>query len=165
MVLNYLASREGLEYDKDGSIAASGNNVDSLARSLESWSYLSRRPPKSLGFEQVSEELFPLLDPGIPRADLLHTFSNHIAATVAHSCIRKGTLLITGGGAHNTYLRQLIAEKAKGVEVVYPEKQLVDFKEALVFAFLGALWQQQKPNVLSSVTGAEFDHVGGRSIG
>ena len=165
MVLNHLARREGLEYDRDGSLAAGGNHVDSLARSLESWSYLSRNPPKSLGFEQVKEELFPLLDPDIPTADLLHTFSHHIAATVAESCVGKGTLLITGGGAHNTYLRRLISEKAKAVEVIYPEKQLVDFKEALVFAFLGALWRQQKPNVLSSVTGADFDHVGGSSIG
>jgi len=45
--------------------------------------------------------------------------------------------------------------------VVLPDEKLIDFKEALIFAFLGVLAFNGQINVLSSVTGSTQDHIGG----
>jgi anhydro-N-acetylmuramic acid kinase len=45
--------------------------------------------------------------------------------------------------------------------VVVPDAQLINFKEALIFAFLGVLRWHQTPNSLQSVTGAQHDNIGG----
>lgn len=71
------------------------------------------------------------------------------------------SLLITGGGAKNGFLTKLISEKAAPVYMVIPEEELVDFKEAVVFAFLGLLRMRNEANCLSSVTGARHDNSGG----
>jgi len=69
-------------------------------------------------------------------------------------------VLITGGGAHNKYLIQLLKKKTK-VKIIIPDSQIVDFKEALIFALLGLLRYLGINNCLSSVTGAEKDNCGG----
>ncbi len=85
--------------------------------------------------------------------DYLATIYEHIAIQITHQLENKGRMLITGGGAHNTYLLSKIREKT-AVECHVPEKQLIDYKEALVFAFLGLLKLHDEPNCYSSVTGA-----------
>ena len=75
-------------------------------------------------------------------------------------------MLVTGGGAFNGYLIERINKHAKGnVEVVVPEAELVMFKEALIFAFLGFLRINGQVNSLQSVTGASRNHVGGAIYG
>jgi anhydro-N-acetylmuramic acid kinase len=73
-------------------------------------------------------------------------------------------LLVTGGGAHNKYLFQCLGKHLRdkfGIEIEYPDVNVVDFKEALIMAFIGLLRLQKKPNVLASVTGAKIDSIGG----
>lgn len=70
------------------------------------------------------------------------------------------TLLITGGGAHNTFLINLIRQKFDG-QVIIPDNKTIDFKEAIIFAFLGMLRANGLSNCLSSVTGARQDSCGG----
>jgi anhydro-N-acetylmuramic acid kinase len=72
-------------------------------------------------------------------------------------------VLCTGGGAKNHFLMQCIQKKAPW-EVVISESELVDFKEALIFAFLCFLKQTGKPNCLASVTGASRDSLSGSVI-
>ncbi|MFP4367100.1 MAG: anhydro-N-acetylmuramic acid kinase, partial [Bacteroidales bacterium] len=72
-----------------------------------------------------------------------------------------GSLLITGGGAKNGFLTKLISEKTAPVYMVIPEEELVNFKEAVVFAFLGLLRMRNEANCLSSVTGARHNNSGG----
>jgi len=69
-------------------------------------------------------------------------------------------ILVTGGGAKNKFLIHLI-EKRTDTQLVIPEEQLIDFKEALIFAFLGYLRVHEKNNCLHSVTGATRDSTGG----
>ncbi|MEJ2004549.1 MAG: anhydro-N-acetylmuramic acid kinase [Cyclobacteriaceae bacterium] len=164
MILNRLAQREGMAYDRDGLLAAAGRLIEPLYSALQDWHYLAKDPPKSLGYEQISAELFPLLSEDHDTRDLLHTFSQHIAEEVARTCKKSGTMLISGGGAHNKFLRKLIAEKSNA-DIIYNDTGLVDFKEAIVFAFLGALHSRRKINVLSSVTGSVRDHIGGMATG
>jgi anhydro-N-acetylmuramic acid kinase len=42
-----------------------------------------------------------------------------------------------------------------------PDPRTIDFKEALVFAYLGLLRWRGLPNALASVTGASRDSIGG----
>ncbi|HNC38157.1 MAG TPA: anhydro-N-acetylmuramic acid kinase, partial [Chitinophagaceae bacterium] len=108
----------------------------------------------------------------IPVADALHTYCVHIAQQIAASIeigIKKssfkagGKLLATGGGAFNSFLIEKLKEKLKllQIEVVVPEAGLVNYKEALIMAFIGVLRWRQEHNVLSSVTGASRDNIGG----
>jgi len=77
----------------------------------------------------------------------------HIAMQVAQNLTELQTVLVTGGGAKNRFLINLIKEKTE-TKIIIPDEQLVDFKEALVFAFLGYLRVYEEDNCLQSVTGA-----------
>lgn len=49
----------------------------------------------------------------------------------------------------------------KKLELIIPDKNLIEFKEALIFAFLGLLRIDNQINCLQSVTGAKKDHSSG----
>ena len=87
----------------------------------------------------------------------------HIALQIAIpiSLLPKGKILVTGGGARNKFLMERLQARTKH-EVVIPEKEIIDYKEALIFAFLGLRRLEGKTNVLASVTGAESDSCSGR---
>ena len=72
-------------------------------------------------------------------------------------------MLVTGGGAHNAFLVGRIREMLAplGVEVIVPDKELIDYKEALVMALIGVLRWREENNTLASVTGASRDSIGG----
>jgi anhydro-N-acetylmuramic acid kinase len=76
-----------------------------------------------------------------------------------------GTLLVTGGGAWNSYLIEQMGEYSPETEITVPDELIVNYKEALVFAFLGYLRLGGKVNTLASVTGAKCDSVGGNIAG
>ena len=48
-----------------------------------------------------------------------------------------------------------------GIECVIPDDMLIDYKEALVIALMGALRWREDINVLQSVTGASKDSING----
>ena len=160
--LNYLAQLKGLDYDKNGELARNGEVDHSLLKKLNNLPFFLQEPPKSLGrefFETFQKDL--LKDLSVE--DMLATFVEHIALQIALpiSWLPKGKILCTGGGARNKYLVERLQARTKH-EVIVPEKQIIDYKEALVFAFLGLLRLEGKTNVLSSVTGAESDSCSGR---
>ena len=51
------------------------------------------------------------------------------------------------------------------IEFVHPAKNIIDFKEALIFAFLGLRRVLNQPNCLASVTGATHDVLSGACYG
>jgi anhydro-N-acetylmuramic acid kinase len=65
-------------------------------------------------------------------------------------------MLVTGGGAFNAFLIEQIRLKTK-LEVIVPSVELIDFKEALIFALMGVLRVRNEINCLASVTGARQD--------
>ena len=173
--LNYLANMNGLDYDRDGELARSGEVDITLLKQLNRHPFYGQFPPKSLGREFFEANQKELLDDrrtagrgtagrdvlSVP--DMLATFVEHIALQIALpiSFLPKGKILCTGGGARNKFLIERLQARTKH-EVVVPEKQIIDYKEALVFAFLGLLRMEGKTNVLASVTGAESDSCSGR---
>lgn len=160
--LNHLANQQGLKYDKDGLLAQSGNVDERLLAQLNAHPFFTQKAPKSLGrefFETEQKHLFKDME----TKDLLATFNEHIAMQIGTSLqgIPEGKLLITGGGALNKYLVERIQYHTKH-HVVIPDRQIIEYKEALIFAFLGLLKLERKTNVLCSVTGAESDSCSGR---
>lgn len=163
IVLNDLARKQGLPYDPDGALAAQGKVIPPLLHRLNQLPYYAQSPPKSLGKEWVIANIHPLLseEPHTDN-DLLATFCEHIAMQVAAVTGKNSTrkLLITGGGAFNSHLVRRISELAAAT-VVLPDHNTINFKEALIFAFLGVLRWRGEHNTLSSVTGAACDNTGG----
>jgi anhydro-N-acetylmuramic acid kinase len=163
IILNHFANQRGKAYDPNGEIAASGQVQENLLQSLNDLAYYHIRPPKSLGREWVESEVLPLLsDTGLELEDAACTFCEHIAQQIA-ACLENGPqkkMLVTGGGAFNTYLVQRITALTQ-VKLIVPDVKTVNYKEALVFAFLGLLRMQAKPNCLASVTGASHNVSGG----
>ena len=160
--LNYLANMNGLDYDRDGDLARSGEVDMDLLKQLNRHPFYGQLPPKSLGREFFEENQKDLLK-DLSIENMLATFVEHIALQIALgvSHLPKGKILVTGGGARNKFLMERLQARTSH-EVVIPDKTTIDYKEALVFAFLGLLRLEGKTNVLSSVTGAESDSCSGR---
>jgi anhydro-N-acetylmuramic acid kinase len=163
IVLNALARKKDLEFDRDGELAQSGKIIPSFFRALESLDYYRQKAPKSLGIEWVDREIFPILERYSSEKieDLIHTYTVHIAKQIGSLYSKKDTVLITGGGAKNLYLISQITHFTEA-KLTIPQAQLVDFKEALIFAFLGVLRVENEVNCLSSVTGAPINHSSGK---
>ena len=185
IVLNHLAQQCGKAYDTNGEIARNGQVDNKLLELLDQLDYYKTPGNKSLGREWIDSQFFPLLKQcqlSIP--DQMRTVCEHIAEQIANACNSTGikscdsnddtgngereacntpmdrTLLITGGGAHNTFLIDLIRQKFNG-QVIIPDDKTIDFKEAIIFAFLGFLRANGLSNCLASVTGARHNSSGG----
>ncbi|HRY31837.1 MAG TPA: anhydro-N-acetylmuramic acid kinase [Bacteroidales bacterium] len=164
MPLNETAALLNLPFDPEGSVAASGKIIPDLLEALNKLEFYFLPPPKSLGREWYLEQFQPLLRTSARQAaDILASVSHHVAFQVAQICrqIPGKRMLVTGGGARNIHLIKQIKKLAPQLEVVVPDPMLVDYKEALVFAFLGVLRFSGRINTLASVTGASRDHCGG----
>ena len=162
-ILNQLAKRIGLDYDHDGLMARTGSVDIVLLEKLNHLAYYELIPPKSLGFEWTNSFIWPLINESkLSVVDLLRTVVEHAAIQLAQSLsdFARGKILVTGGGAKNVFLIERFAAHTKH-KLVIPENKIIDYKEALIFAFLGVLRVRREVNCLSSVTGAARDSVGG----
>jgi anhydro-N-acetylmuramic acid kinase len=185
MVLNFLTQKLGQDFDEGGKWAAKGSFLPTLFEKLSKLPFYFAPYPKSLGAEWVESRIFPILDDYLVQnrtfktkeaniADLLHTFCEHIAQEISNVILKinkqnleknkSTTLLITGGGAWNHFLIQRLAERLPEVKIEIATKELIDFKEALIFGFLGLLRYLERPNALASVTGAKCDHSCGAIV-
>ena len=163
IVVNNLAQRIGLELDKDGSMGRNGKIIPPLVDELNALEFYLKTGPKSLGREWVEERFLPVIDRyENPLNDLMRSVYEHIAVQISTyiNSFRRGEVLVTGGGAYNRFLIELISQKL-GSTLVIPEKRLVEFKEALVFGFLGLLRARNEVNCIASVTGASSDSSSG----
>lgn len=169
-LLNALAGKAGHSMDRDGLLAAQGQVLPEVAVALAAQDYYRLPPPKSLSNEAAMQLAAPALDTaGKTIPDLLHTSVQHIAGQVAAAISafphRKdsASIFITGGGALNQFLIAQLQQALDPLAVILtvPGKEVVQFKEALVMALIGTLRWREETNVLSSVTGASRDSVGG----
>lgn len=159
MVLNYLSNKKNLPYDKDGLLAKQGKIDRNLLSQLNNLAYYKDKIRKSLGKEWVKDNVFPLLEEStITIEDKIATYTQHIVEQLNNNI--KGDTLITGGGAYNTFLIDELRAKTKH-KITIPDKKTIDFKEALIFAFLGVLRIREETNCLATVTGAKKDSCSG----
>lgn len=158
-VLNFYSSKLGKPYDDGGEIARSGSLKTELLKKWQHLEFFQQPFPKSLSNDWVRQNFFD--ETQEPR-DCLNTFTTLITDEIAKRVNKYNPkkLLITGGGAYNHFVIDLLREKVKA-EVVVPEDDLINFKEALIFGLLAQLRVMELPNVLSSCTGASSDSCGG----
>ena len=161
-VLNALAQKLDKPYDRNGELAASGELNVELLEELQKIPFYGLRPPKSLGIEWVNQYIFPLFERYNSVPSLLRTYTEHAAEEIANEFRNSSgeRVLVTGGGAFNKFLIEEITKRTN-TQVVIPSAEVVNYKEALIFAFLGVLKLRGENNVLSSVTGASKDHSSG----
>jgi len=169
MVLNHFAEKQGFAFDKNGEMGRKGKVNTELLNQLNQLGFYHAEPPKSLGREWVEKVFMPVLnDFEITDEDKLRTIYKHIAQQIAGEDRDEGKgegggrrkILVTGGGAFNAFLIELISVKTP-VELVIPANDIINFKEALIFAFLGVLKVRGEINCLASVTGAKKNHSSG----
>lgn len=161
IVLNKLAQDFNQNFDINGDLAKQGKIDTELLNKLNSLDFYSQSHPKSLGIEWCNENIFPLFE-GLDSKDILATFTEHTAEQISMvlNQYQLQKVLFTGGGTYNSYLIEKIKEKTNS-EIIIPEKEIIDFKEALIFAFMGVLRINNEINILSSATGSSHDHSSG----
>ncbi|MGY8948446.1 MAG: anhydro-N-acetylmuramic acid kinase [Flavobacteriales bacterium] len=163
-VLNHYSNKMGHAFDKDGVLSKKGIIHLDLLNQLNQMSFYNKSGPKSLGIEFVKSKVIPLIDSYILNStNILRTYIEHISDQINKSigsyCNER--ILVTGGGAYNNTLIETIKNKVKS-KVIIPDSQIIDYKEALIFAYLGLLRSKEKVNCLKSVTGAIKDHCSGK---
>ncbi|MDC3389920.1 anhydro-N-acetylmuramic acid kinase [Flavobacteriales bacterium] len=159
IILNYFSNLKGRAYDLNGCMAQTGNLAPDLLKKLNSLQFYSKRHPKSLSREWVEKNIIPLIKNNIKIEDVLHTLCEHIGIQIGKLLTDKEALF-SGGGVFNTYLLSRIKFYSKS-KIIIPDKLSIEFKEALIFAFLGVLRARGEVNCLQSVTGAIKDNCGG----
>jgi len=164
IVMNYYTKQLGFNFDKDGDIARTGKVDSKLLEELNNLSFYKAPIPKSLGFEFVKEIIFPIIEnKQLAINDVLRTFVAHAVIQISN-CLDNNSnskMLVTGGGAFNEFLMNEL-KKATNCSVIIPRNEIIDNKEALIFALLGVLRSENQVNCLSSVTGATKSHSSGK---
>jgi anhydro-N-acetylmuramic acid kinase len=162
-VLNFYANKLGFDYDDRGKISKSGKINSDLLNALNALDYYQKPFPKSLGFEFIKTTFLPLMEQyTLCSEDKLRTFTEHVAMQTGLALTHpKDKMLITGGGVYNDFLIERIKFWSPKLEIIIPDKKTIEFKEALIFALLGVLKLRNEINVLSSVTGAKYNHASG----
>jgi len=176
-VLNMLAEEKNLLFDEDGKIAASGSVHTELLEKLNSLDYYKQTYPKSLGNNFGTDIVYPLIKSfSINVEDAMCTYVEHITFQIKNSIINcqlvtdnisvertEQKLLVTGGGAFNTFLVRRLKENLAPLDVTVniPDAEIIRYKEALIMALIGILRWREEYNVLSSVTGARRSSIGG----
>ncbi|OEK02837.1 anhydro-N-acetylmuramic acid kinase [Roseivirga sp. 4D4] len=163
MALNELANQSELAYDDKG-VMASGGIVDhQLLEALSKIPYLSSTGPKSLGLEDYQKYWQPLITSStLSLKDKMCTFTEHAALEIGKQLAgtQADKTLVTGGGTFHDYFISRL-KLHSDTTIFIPDRQTIEFKEALIFAYLGLLRYLDEPNCLSSVTGASEDSSGG----
>ncbi|WKS94684.1 anhydro-N-acetylmuramic acid kinase [Riemerella columbina] len=172
-LLNYF-SEQGfhLPYDKNGDLARQGAPHPALIAQLNTVDYYQEQPPKSLGIESVKSIFIPMIEAFIDEnkiaaKDVLASLVEHIAIQISNVLPKNESpkrILVTGGGAYHQYLIEQLQHYATPHQIHLPSAEIIEYKEALIFALLGVLRFQNKVNVLASVTGAKTDHSSGKIL-
>jgi anhydro-N-acetylmuramic acid kinase len=170
MALNYLAAKVGKQFDRNGSMASEGSMDEALLRKLSSMYRTLRKTRPSLGREIFEKKVQPLLDDEtISINDRLATATESSAIEIIDAIPRTKKIqkvLLTGGGAFNSFfVARLLEHSADRLTLIVPEEEIIKFKEALVFGFLGVLRVRDEANCLRTVTGASRDNSGGVLVG
>lgn len=168
-VLNMLANEAGKDFDEGGELARQGQLNQALLNELNGLTYYTLPVPRSLANSFGTDTVYPIISKyALSPEDALHTYTAHIVRQVKNALMTHKTetgaeqqLLVTGGGAFNSYLVERLQQSLGNIKVVVPDEQLVQYKEALIMALIGVLRWREEYNVLSSVTGAMRNSVGG----
>lgn len=156
LVLNRLSQVLGEEYDPNGEIARSGHvNSDLLDElNLIQWN----GSLEALSIHKKYDSVFEKYNISIK--DKLATCVEHIAYQFKQENLSNKQLFFTGGGSFNQYLIERVSDISQA-KIIVPDAKIVEFKEAIIFAYLGLKRHLAEENCLSSITGARQNNIGG----
>ena len=173
-VLNYLAGKRGKSYDENGAMAASGTSDEALLTQLTSLDFYKQHPPKSIDNQYGIKNILPLIESsGATVENALNSYVTHICGQIAAeaasakqyygSLLKSRSMLVTGGGAFNRFLIDMLSGMLQkvGIDLLVPDAMTVKYKEALIMGFLGILRWREEATTLSEVTGAKINGIGG----
>ncbi|MBR9920990.1 MAG: anhydro-N-acetylmuramic acid kinase [Bacteroidetes bacterium] len=161
-LLNRLANIAGKSYDKEGQMAKKGQLIPTLLEELNKLPWFQKPAPKSLSNQWVREIVWPIIEKTEGSvADKLHTTTQHIAWHISEALRGiEGKILLSGGGAHNTYLVQCL-QNHLGDSLFIPKPEVIDYKEAALTALVGFFRLEQIPAPICELTGASRNAVPG----
>lgn len=170
MGLNYLASEVSKPFDKNGDMASAGEVHDGLLKKISKIYAKLRVKRPSLGREIFEKQIIQLLsDKSISVDDRLCTFTESAAIEICEAISSQkqvAKVLCTGGGAFNSFLiARMLHHGGDDLTFIIPDDEVIKFKEAMVFAFLGVLRVRNEVNCLKSVTNASRDSASGTLVG
>lgn len=161
---DFILSRTGQAFDKDGQLALAGNvNLQTLETFFKS-EYFERVPPKSLDRNDFSniQELVSELSDADGAATLTAICVSSVFVAQAHLPMDPSRWLICGGGRHNPAimngLRNRLDQPVDPVETVGFDG---DMFEAQAFGFLAARVMANLPLSSPSTTGCSEPVCGG----
>ena len=162
MLSNFICEKFfNKSYDHQGEIGSKGVSDDALVSRMIEF----HQDNQSLAREDF-EAFLEVIPENVDPRDLLRSSyeytSTFIASYINSQNIKQ--VLVTGGGAYNDFFISLLKQKVKG-EIILPSDNVIEYKEALIFAFLGFLRVTEKNNVLKCVTQAIKDSLGGAIYG
>ena len=166
IVLNKYVEKLNLKYDDKGVLASQGLINHQLLSKLDALPFYEKTYPKSLGLEWVNSSVFPLIASfQLETTSILRTVVAHISNQIAKEINKKekASVLVSGGGTYNTFLMNEI-RKITPNKIIIPSNEIIEYKEALIFGFLGVLKYRNEINVLASVTGAKTNHSSGKIL-
>lgn len=172
LIDGFMNKLYGKKFDKDGKIASSGNFNRKLFDYLINDKYYKLKPPKSTGREHYGKEFQAKLSKqfrNIPKKDLIRTITEFTAYSIQYnyrkfSKIKIDELIVSGGGANNKCLMQLLKRYFAGIKVrIMKDYGLTtDNKEAVLFAVLGNECLNGKAANMPSVSGAKKEVILGK---
>jgi anhydro-N-acetylmuramic acid kinase len=156
--MNEAVKSIGLAYDNNGEIARKGEIDFAILVELQKLEHFHKSAPKSLGTEWLESEFYPIINKIESLENKLRTVIEHTAIEIINVLQSNNisSVYITGGGAKNNFLIERIRFFFKG-EVIVPSEEIIDFKEAIIFAFLGARYLRNETTTVKSVTGASIE--------
>jgi anhydro-N-acetylmuramic acid kinase len=170
-VFNHFANLMGFPFDDGGKLAASGQVHEPLLQALDRLEFYSKAAPKSLANSFSKQTVIPLMETfQLSAVDQLATYIEHLSKiisstvqTYADADLTQQPLLVTGGGALNTFLINKLKQtlETSAIQLVVPDDNTVLFKEALIMGLLGILRWREEVTALKTVTGAERNTIGG----
>lgn len=162
-VFNFLAklASEENQYDEDGAIAREGTVHLELLTDLKTIYYHQRIPPKTLSNQYVRDEIIERVQRyDIHVNDKMRTFLEFLVLEIKKHIPPKAKVMVSGGGVHNQFLLKRMKEEVDA-DFVIPIQELIDYKEALIMAFMGVLRLRNEENIMSGITGASQNSISG----
>lgn len=164
------------EYDRDGELAARGTPIAAVVDELLAHPYFASPPPKSTGRELFDRAYVDRLidrcratSPSVPTEDIIATATSLTARSIGDSYRRfmpepVTEVLVSGGGAKNTTLVQMIAAQVAPVRVRRFDEIFFDgeAKEAMAFALLAHLHVSGQAGNVPRATGAKGPRILGK---
>lgn len=158
----WIERHQGQRYDQNGAWARTGHIQPDWLAALSTDPYFRLPPPKSTGREYFSLAwLKQSADPTGYRpediqASLCQLTAQTLADAIQHYAPATRQAIVCGGGAHNSYLLELLAQQlpcpvqSSAAFGIHP-----DHVEAMAFAWLARQTQLRLPGNLKEVTGAD----------